>query len=77
MGLRNERIGGKDQCRLSKGQEGLTETETSPGIAAARPGQCICRFPIGMGGYAKFVLGRAPVYWRGTEGLITIGPTVL
>jgi hypothetical protein len=62
MGLRDEYLRGKGQYTLRKFQEGPTETETSPGTAAARPGQCISYFPTRMGGHAKVILGSAPVY---------------
>jgi hypothetical protein len=76
IGLRDECLRGKDQYRPRKGQEGPMETEMLPGIAAARPGQCICYFLTRIGGHVKVIPGRAPVHQRGTEGPIPIGATV-
>jgi hypothetical protein len=77
MGLGYECLGRKGQGRLRKGQEGPTETKISPGTVAARPGQCICYFPVGTRGYVKVVLGRTPVYWRRAKGSISISLVVL
>jgi hypothetical protein len=77
MGLGNECLRGKGQCRPRKDQEGPMQTETSLGIAAARPGQYIHHFPTRIGGHVKVIPRRAPVYQRGTEGPIPIGPTIL
>jgi hypothetical protein len=43
----------------------------------AGPCQCLHCFPAGTREYAEIIPGGTPVHWRGTEGLIPIGPIVL
>jgi hypothetical protein len=76
MGLGNDYLRGKSQCKPRKGQEGPTKTETPPGTVAAGPDQYSGCLPTGMRGHAKVIPRRTPVYQGGTKDPISISPTV-